>query len=440
MTDETGQPEGQEDNQEKTLAEQLDALLARLEEVEPDLVPLDLRRNPPEPAPEPQAAAPEQEPAAQPADEAEEPSEVVAGTGEPVEITADTSTETQDQPPVSQDAGLEAQLDALLTDISPPASEPTPAPEYEPAEKAKAVETDVDLESVEQLAADLIDQQIDSAVEPQASPAQATPQQVQADETPAEQPAPAEQVPTEAGPGAAASLNENDLSSQIEALLKDAQQTNSGDAASAEPPTAAEPVAEIEPKPAEAVTEASRAEPAQVEGAGPVSINQIDEMLADSAEQAIEQASTEPEPANETPYVPGTDEVLAQQAKAEEEALALQPTAEQPAEPTADEVPAAGATAQDVARELDEDAEAPPQTTEPQPAAAESVAVDEVSEVTVVTNQGNLRKAERALFHLCKTINSPLKGLSPEMRNTVGWVGVLTGGLGISVLAWGVLF
>jgi len=403
VTDQPEQPEGQADNQELSLDEQLDALIKRLEEVEPSLVPADLRQNPPQEPTPAQEPAPEPQPAAEP-------------------VTAEATPDTPEEPDAPQDAGLEAQLDTLLNEISPEtpaATEQEPAPK--PVEAVKAVDTEVDLDSVEQLASDLIDQQIDSATQPDKQPEE-----------------------TEAKPTESVTLSEDDLSSQIESLLKDAQLTGSGEAPPAEPVKAEPPAAEAEPKLAQTVpqTPDTSADPAPAEGSGSASIEQIDAMLADSAEQAIEKASTET--VAETPRVPGTDEVLAQQAKAEEEAQAQKQSAEPPTPPETAPVQTAGATAEDVARELDEDAEASPQktpeqaqtVTEPQQPAE----VGAPTEVTAVTKPGNLRKAERAMFYLCKTINRPANFLSPEMRDNIGYVGVLTTAVGCFVLLYGVLF
>jgi hypothetical protein len=68
------------------------------------------------------------------------------------------------------------------------------------------------------------------------------------------------------------------------------------------------------------------------------------------------------------------------------------------------------------------------------------VSIGEEQDVAVVTKPGNLHKAERAMFHLCRTVNRPLNRLSPEMRDNIGYVGVLTTGLGLFWVLFGVIF
>ncbi len=71
----------------------------------------------------------------------------------------------------------------------------------------------------------------------------------------------------------------------------------------------------------------------------------------------------------------------------------------------------------------------------------EQPASDETPEpLEVVVDEAGLKKAEHALLRICGKINRPLNHLSPEMRETVGWVGVVTLGLGLFMFVFGLLF
>jgi hypothetical protein len=175
--------------------------------------------------------------------------------------------------------------------------------------------------------------------------------------------------------------------------------------------------------------------------AGAVSIEQIDAMLAESAEQAIEQ---EPEPVDE---VPGTDEILAAQAleedaqqQAQEQPIAPPRAETKKPEPAPEPAPQpVGATASDVADELDEDdlptpaAATPARAYQPDPD-------DAFEPAAVVIHESALKNAEQRLLFICGKINRPLNRLSPEMKDTVGWVGVVTLGFSLVVILYGLVF
>jgi hypothetical protein len=410
------------------LEAQLDSLLEKLEEVDPDTVPADLRKNPPVEAVVPEAEAVEAEVEVQEA-ESEASSQsgaepVVVAIGENAESGAEASEKS------SQPGGAGLDADAIASMAS-------------------------------ELLSAQIDDTIDSAAvqvgaEGAANEAGSEPVAV---EPSGEGAAGAETEDEEDKPKAVVSLSEDDLASQLQDLLSGVQGggggTSGAGAESAEAATPTEVVAEAQATPGE---------PAATEESGAVSIDQIDAMLADSAEQAVEHG---PDPEADVP--PGTDEVLAAQAKAEEDAEARakadrdaaepvpvaveasetvsepEPVAvsvtEAEAEPVAVEpepVPAAtGASAEDVANELDEGAE-------PVVVPADEVAVGEGGggsggEVVVIKRSG-LRKAEHALMKVCGKVNRPLNGLSEEMRNTVGYAGVVTTLLALFMVLYGVLF
>jgi len=429
LTDTPEQPEGEASRQDMDLEAQLDELLHRLEEVDPDTVPADLRKKKPD---KPQAAdavsdqAAAGEPAqAQPAVEAPEPIEAVpAETGASADAAAPTDTASRGQ----------------------------------------------DLEAIASMASDLLDQQIDATIE--SASGQAKPKENLSPED-------ATGSASLQAPQPAASVGEDDLASQIQGLLNEVQ-AKGVDAIADKEPTAPRVKDEPRAQESQAVTEAGSEsdEPAEVkepteapaeadgettalaDQAGAVSIHQIDEMLAESAQQAIEHG---PAPATDIP--PGTDEVLAAQDRAEQEAQARaeaerdaaelpgaqeaeaqpQPATEPVAEPVAVQaqpVAVSGASAEDVAEELDEDANAEPVPADESARAvsAEPVTGDAPSPGGVGIDQSRLKKAEYALLQICGKINRPLNRLSPQMRDTVGYVGVVTTALALFMVLYGLLF
>jgi ribonuclease E len=484
LVDTPQQPEGDSSPQDIDLEAQLDELLRQLEEVDPETVPADYRKNiPDEPVadepvvPEPVAAEPVE---AEPAPVAPEMSaDQIAGLVA-AEATADPAG-----------AGGEETVEAAA-----------------PADTAKGL----DVDEVASLAASLLDQQIDATIESSASGAE----QKEAQTSAAAAGAPQASAGEEAKPKAVTPFNEDDLASQIENLLKAPEesaaaapavetagdeakpktfkavdedeltsqiegllnnvQNKDGDATPAMAQEPAEKSAEdvTQSVVAEAMAEAAASpEPVAAEQAespttapeemtaedpadtGAVSIDQIDAMLAESAEQAIEHG---PEVDPDVP--PGTDELLAEQAKAEQEAEAraqadrdaAAPVAvtepESEAEPESAPAPkpvaaaepqAVGASAADVAQELDADAQAADETI-PHDEDAEAVLQGEAQMEPVVIRQSGLKKAELALRLTCGKINRPLNRLSPEMRDTVGYAGVLTTAMAFFFIIFGVIF
>ena len=550
MSDNPTQPEGEPSAQDMDLEAQLDHLLNDLEEVEPDAVPVDLRKNkppetpqPPEAAEPPESAEPEPAPvdagadaqtaepaaAAEDAAAAEAPAEqglsadtiaamasdlldsqidstieaasVDAAPEEPAAApeNPEVSQTVQHEPePVPVDAGpepepikplsedeLASQLDSLLTQVQNPTAVPTepgvgsPVSESTEAEEAaaEAVTESQTPEPAKSLSEDDLASQLDSLLAEVKNPdaAKASAGEV-ADAVETAGAAAAE--PETATP--AKSLSEDDLASQLDSLLTQAQNpTAAAEAASTDEPTAGAAEADIDSaEPAEVVASTDTA--AEDEDASTVSIDQIDAMLAETAEQAIEHG-----PAPETDIPPGTDEVLAAQAKAEEEAEARAQADRDAAEPVpvpaeaasapepepvpvpvpveasepepvavepqpvpveAGAVAAGGASAADVANELDNDAQASGQ---PDDGLAEAAFAEPfqgedgheaVDDGQVHVNHSGLKKAEFALLMICSKVNKPLNRLSPEMRDSVGYAGLATTGLAFFMLIYGVLF
>jgi nicotinate-nucleotide--dimethylbenzimidazole phosphoribosyltransferase len=480
LADTPEQPEGGASPQDLDLEAQLDALLTRLEETDPQSVPADLRKHPPEPA-EPVAETPKPEAVSQEAVSEEAVSEGVAAQ-EPVAQAADAEAAqpqpvTAGEPAIAQDATQDVMQDATHGAAQDVAQD-TAQDGGQPSGQAGEAVINDEPQPVAATASDLLDQQIDDTIDAATAPADPGSDSAEP-QTPAQPPEPAE---AQAGSGSAGSLSEDDLASQIQGLLNEVQEKGVDAIPPGEPDGAPDPTAGAQ---AEAQTEAQADTPPAVDGvqataavdgaeappameavevkADPaqgaasaqdrdVPIDQIDEMLAKSAEQAIQQ---EAPPA---PQVPGTDEVLAAQAEAEardrleaEARRGPEPTPVQPdpaGEAVAVEpqpVPIQGASAADVAKELDEDTQAPPAepapVSEAQPQAAAPVAVEQAAPAAVVVvKTGHLRKAERALRLVCGKVNRPLNRLSPEMRDTVGYIGVVTTGLALFIFVYGLLF
>ncbi len=401
---------------------------------------------------------------------------------------ADNPTQPEDKAS-PQDQDLEAQLDDMLdrledADPQPVAPEPV---EYKPTEPvsdssdpvvaedeagvedtpvpAEQAASPLDPDTISSMTNDLLSAQIDSTIE--AAEAEARIEAFAADEPLHD---PIQPDPTEVS-------GEDGLDEQIQGLLNDVQkqdatadeadtdapQTEIVETPDAQAPDAAaeavEPTEVVAEVPEEAAVAAT--EQALDDDAGAVSIDQIDAMLAESAAEAIEHG---PEPEADIP--PGTDEVLAAQAKAEQEAEARakadrdaaepmpiptavtsepEPSEAQPTQPepvATEPVPVAseGASAQDVANELDNDAQSPVKPVkDPAEAAFAEPAPGEATE-PVVINRSGLKKAEYALLMICSKINKPLNRLSPELRDSVGYAGVVTTGLAFFMLIYGVLF
>ncbi len=411
------------------LEAQLDDLLHRLEEVDPESVPADLRQHKPEePVVEPVAAEPK------------EP-EVVEAEAVAEPVAAETEAKSE--------AEAEAEAEMIAQQVATDAVNPEAVVEKSDTggkEKESAgIGESLDLDALGSMVTDLLDKQIDSKIEAACEPEP--------------EPTPAAGIEEEAKPEAVVAVSEDDLASQIQGLLDDVQAKGVDAVTSKEPEAqAAQDVTEpepVEPEPVETMagTEEATSQAESPEDAGAVSIDQIDAMLAESAEQAIEHG-----PEVEA-GVPGTDEVLAAEAKAEQEAEARaqakresaeqvvpEPVSETEPEPISATEPQAveaiGASAADVANELDEEAQAVgvsiPADEAGEPVSAEPVGVD-VPEAVIINHSG-LKKAEHALLQVCGKINRPLNGLSPEMRDTVGYAGVVTTALAMFMFIYGVLF
>lgn len=420
MTDQPEHPEGHASKQDQSLEAQLDALLNDLEAAEPEMVPADLRKQ--------QAKTPTPKPADEsPAEKSPSPETIASmASGMLDQQIEDTIARAEHQQP-----------------RTPPAEpEPVSQAGEQKATPATPAKKGMDLESIASMASNLLDKQIEDMVAETTKPSPV--------EAEAEQPdAPADE-PGKHGK----SLSEDELGAQIQALLNNVQQQpDAGDTGSQQTPQpqdTPEDLPETAPVPVQASDESGRATEAfssDSSDAGAVSIEQIDAMLAESAEQAIER---EPEPVDE---VPGTDEILAAQAleedaqqQAQEQPIAPprvetkkpEPAPEPAPQPAATPQPV-GATASDVADELDEDAMPAPAAATP--ARAYQPDPDDAFEpAAVVIHESALKKAEQRLLFICGKINRPLNRLSPEMKDTVGWVGVVTLGFSLVVILYGLVF
>ena len=474
------------------LEAQLDHLLNDLEEVEPDAVPVDLRKNkPPETPQPPEAAEPEPAPIDAEADaQTAEPAaaaEDAAAAEAPAEqgLSADTIAAMASD---LLDSQIDSTIEAASVDAAP--EEPAAAPEapevsqtvqHEP--EPVPVDAGPEPEPIKPLSEDELASQLDSLLtqvqNPTAVPTEPGAGSPVSESTEAQEAA-AEAVTESQTPEPAQSLSEDDLASQLDSLLTQVQNpTAAAEAASTDEPTAGAAEADIDSaEPAEVVASTDAA--IEDEDAGAVSIDQIDAMLAETAEQAIEHG-----PAPETDIPPGTDEVLAAQAKAEEEAEARAQADRDAAEPVpvpaeaasapepepvpvpvpveasepepvavepqpvpveAGAVAAGGASAADVANELDNDAQASgqPDNGLTEAAFAEPFQGEDGHEAfddgQVHVNHSGLKKAEFALLMICSKVNKPLNRLSPEMRDSVGYAGLATTGLAFFMLIYGVLF
>ena len=503
LADNPEQPEGDASEQDLDLDAQLDHLLGDLEEAEPQLVPADLRKNPPEEPAEAEVAEEPETPTESQA-EAQTESEAEQPQPEPVPVEAPTPAPISEQgldaetiAAMAEDL-LTAQIDSTIDSASTQA--PTEQPDTQAAQpEPQPIETEPQPVPIQALSDKDLAGQLDTLLNEVQNPGAAASEptaQAQADESPAvvnETPAEEASVtempdveaqaaqiaeavtePTESK--SAKALSEDDLANQIQNLLNDVQ--NPGAAAS-EPTaqTQADEAPAPVSEPAEPTPVAAEAASTSDEDAGAVSIDQIDEMLAESASQAIEHG---PEPEADIP--PGTDEVLAAQDVAEQEAKARsqpapdsaepqpipaetpteaesqpepvpmpvqaesaepQPVAE---EPTPEAVVSQGASAADVASELDNDPQSVTQSDDELTEAAfaeilqgeQPIADPDTAEVVI--NQSRLKMAERALLMICSKVNKPLNNLSSEMRDSIGYAGVVTTGLAVFMLLYGVIF
>lgn len=423
-------------------------------------------------------AAPE-EPATAP--QTAEASETVRDEPEPVPVGA--GPEPEPVKPMSEDE-LASQLDSLMTQVQnptavpaepvvePPVSESTESPEA----AAEEVTESKTPEPAKSLSEDNLASQLDLLLAEMQNPTAV--RESVGDATDTEEAAGAAAAESDTAKPAK-SLSEDDLASQLDSLLAQMHiPTATAQAASTDEPAAeaAEPNTDSA-EPTEVVAGTDTA--ADDADAGTMSIDQIDEMLAETAEQAVEHG-----PAPETDIPPGTDEVLAAQAKAEEEAEAraqadrdaAEPVpvpAEAASAPEPEPVPvpapieasepepvavepqpvpveagaaAGGASAADVANELDNDAQASGQ---PDDGLAEAAFAEPfqgedgheaVDDGQVHVNHSGLKKAELAMLMICSKVNKPLNRLSPEMRDSVGYAGLATTGLAFFMLIYGVLF
>ena len=415
MTDKPEHPDGSQSEQDQGLEAQLDDLISQLEAVDPESVPADLRHQPAAP-PQPEPSKPESEP-------------------EPV-----------------------------ASDISDPEAAEASVEEAE-AEQAEATPASMDADSIESMASNMLDKQIQNTIE-SASDA--------IDDGPT-QPEVANQAAEVGVSGGSGDSGGDDLSGSADAIESPGEASETEEATTSDEygelgnqldalfetmktkmdqPDTSDEQAEGGPEPVGAES-GDAGDPQDAVG---VSIDQIDAMLAESAERAIEQES-------DTTPVPGTDEILAAQAEAEAKAAAesqakpVEPlvkpepmpvpapvekqTDAQPEQTEAQPAKSFGANAQDVAQELNQDEQAQPIGAEAGEAVGsgedEVFGEQDIESPEVIVNQGALRRAERRLFHLCATINKPLNRFSDETRNTVGYVGVLTTAIALFLALYGLL-
>lgn len=454
MADVPEQPDATSNPRDKHLESQLDDLIGELEAVDPQSVPADLRKNqdPDEASPEPESEPPLQPEA--PAEDELSPQPVA--TSEPLTPAAEPAAEVQPQ--------------AEQKSEPPPdtPTEPTPEPTAAAAEDTSRETPEkkpMDLESIASMASNLLDQQIQNTIESASEVLESDDADAEPEPEPADTSASADDVTNTAEASADDSSADtaskpktsdlNDLGGQLDALLTEmkVQPQVEADESGAEQAEPAEAISDEEPEPIP-IEAASSGASDEAEEPVVVSIDQIDAMLAESAEKAIEQ---EPAP------VPGTDEILAAQAEAEAreaEAQAEEATVEPgpmpvpssaqvdddtspaDAEPEPQPIQTFEATADDVAHELASDE--PPEQSQAapaQPVEAQALELSDTDEpLEPVIHESGLKKAEQQLLRLCARINKPLDRLSDESRNTVGYIGVLTTAIALFLTLYGLLF
>lgn len=433
MTDKPEHPEGPTNEQDQSLEAQLDALLDDLETTEPEMVPEDLRKHAHD--------LPASEPVAEEAVETEQPTAIAKqGMGENASMASNM---------------LDKQIEDTIAaakqedEAGPPPVEPDAVAADGPGKRG---DKSMDVETIESMASNVLDDQIQIMVD-EVAKKRDTEAVKQSQATESVEAASAASEDTDADlVEKEESASEDALGGQIQALLDHVQsQPDFGETESIEPAETAagpeDPRGEISAAEQASVEPAPEAEPDKTASpeAGAVSIEQIDAMLAESAEKAIEQ---EPEPVAE---VPGTDEILAAQALEEdaqnqvEAQPVVPPQAEHEVpEPEPEPQPAAavpqpaGATAADVADELDEgNTPAPAPAIENQPVYDDAL---EPAAAAVAIQQSALKKAEKTLIRICGKINRPLNRLSPEMKDTVGYVGIVVLLPALCLILYGLVF
>ncbi len=463
MTDKPENKDSDKNTQDMDLEAQLDALLSDLEEVDPQSVPADLRKKPGNAGAKPVEPRPEPEPVA----EAEPEAQPVAADAEPVPAPTTEIEEQEEEPPAQ------------------------PMAASEDSSQAKKPKMGLDLETIASMASNLLDEQIESTIESASNVIDRVEGEAKAEADAAATEQAAKESTEAAFESKTGGAVDNDvLGEQLAALMQDMQTMNSETEAEAEQAEAVSQTSAVVEASVEAddLTASMESASELEDEPGAVSIEQIDAMLAESAEQALASGDESDQP------VPGTDEILAAQAEAEDRAaeesaqamaaVEAQPepvTTGQVAEPEPAPIPTEAVTeaaeapqpvpvqsfdasAEDVARELDNDSAAETKAAipapKPVPVAAQAVASTNVSQQAVadasddnagqeqdgpvesemVIKESGLAKAERMLLRLCRRINHPLQRLSPEMRDTVGYVGILTTAVALFMIAFGLIF
>lgn len=167
----------------------------------------------------------------------------------------------------------------------------------------------------------------------------------------------------------------------------------------------------------------------------PEPIGQIDQMLADQADEAmsgdfetVTDLLEEPSPAEED--LDGAFQAPEQLEGADE--LAGTTADDQHAAPVS-------AGAAEVAAELDSQPEDLPAAAPMTPrGVAAAMAAGPVKGKAVI-NLAAIRAAERALKRICAVINSPVMRLSPEWRDTIGWIALAVAPPAIVLVLYGLV-
>jgi hypothetical protein len=212
----------------------------------------------------------------------------------------------------------------------------------------------------------------------------------------------------------------------VSGTFEDPQQALASAAAvpAASPPAAAPAAKAVEP------TAASAAAPAQPEV---VDIKQIDALIAQSADDAVAGDFETIDDVLKTQGGAGSAKPAAAAAGHDEHADAAAAGGEDDADAiegdfSTPEQLISGATATDVAAELDADAKGSGKraTRSAAPAAAEPAAVQEQKAARAARRALLLAMFIARLRQTCAKLNGPMQRVSPETRNLVGLIGLLT--------------
>ncbi len=423
------QPQENTQEQELDIESQLDALLARLEQLEPDLFKTQSSAQESPQQSVAHVAATETEPVSDDVAMTDQtPADDVAVDAQQVETDPQSPVETHDTAD-QIDALLKDQISdqidqALETAVQNPDGADTSQPE---SSDPTAPPTTAD----EQPSSDLIASQIDQLLLQQ--PAEQVPATESSPESADEQPLDVAGAAVE--DSAAATSSDADLAHQLQALL-DSQDTQP----QSESATAGEDLHDPPVQPGQVEAEVSA--DANPEAVQELSLEEIDQLLAEEADHSIEEAisdtQVQPAPAPEalTPETPVAELTGDDQADADAGAPVQRPPEPEPAI-AAEQVSTDGATggfiagAGDVAKELDQQ-----QPVESPVRSAMGVSIDEMDQVdqplqprlTFKVDRQKLAHIaaviEEMLKRICLAINRPARHLPVFIRDAIGYVAV----------------